>query len=90
MALTTLELTTLAFIYSMLATSICWRHKPLDVSYPITLETDITIAEILMKVSTHRLYPRSGFTDDAHRPVLPQNIPINERLLTSLAAKNGS
>ena len=90
MALTTLELTTLAFIYSMLATSVCWRHKPLDVSYPITLETDITIAEILTKVSTHYLHSRCGFTNGAHRPVLSQNIPINEPPLTSLAAKNGS
>lgn len=52
MALTTLELTTLAFIFMMLATSVCWRHKPLDVSYPIVLETEITIAEIVKKVST--------------------------------------
>ena len=52
MALTTLELTTLAFIFSMLATSVCWRHKPLDVAYPIILETNNTIAEILKKVSS--------------------------------------
>src|SRR5256885_8314531 len=52
MELTTLELTTLAFIFSMLATSVCWRHKPSDVGYPIVLKTETTIAEILKKVSS--------------------------------------
>ncbi len=51
--ITTLELTTLAFVFAMVGTSIFWRHKPQDVISPIILKTDTTIAEILKKVSKH-------------------------------------
>lgn len=47
--ITTLELTTLGFIFCMLAASYCWRHKPCDVQRPITLKTDTRIADILVE-----------------------------------------
>ncbi|EON68192.1 hypothetical protein W97_07341 [Coniosporium apollinis CBS 100218] len=37
LAITTFELTTLAFVFCTLATFFCWRHKPLDVDTPIVL-----------------------------------------------------
>lgn len=50
LALTTLEVTTISFIVVFLVTSFCWRHKPLDVSTAIVLETqthiDIIRAEV--------------------------------------------
>lgn len=46
---TTLELTTIAFIVCMLATSIFWRHKPTGISKPIVLRSKYTISEILIK-----------------------------------------
>ncbi|KAK2754576.1 hypothetical protein FQN54_006977 [Arachnomyces sp. PD_36] len=47
--ITTLELTTLSFIFCMLVTSYCWRHKPGDVERPIILKTNTSIADILIK-----------------------------------------
>lgn len=47
--LTTLELTTLGFIFCMLVTSYCWKHKPCDVERPIILKTDTEIADILIQ-----------------------------------------
>jgi hypothetical protein len=47
--LTTLELTTLGFIFCMLVTSYCWRHKPCDILRPIILQTDTKIADILLQ-----------------------------------------
>ncbi len=51
LAITTLELTTLGFIFAMLVISYFWRHKPQDIGRPIILKTDTTIAEILLNVS---------------------------------------
>ncbi|KAG8525571.1 uncharacterized protein KY384_009215 [Bacidia gigantensis] len=47
LSITTLELTTLAFIFAMLATSCFWRHKPQDVTTGIVLKTGITSREVL-------------------------------------------
>ena len=48
LALTTLELTTLGFIVCTIGTFFFWAHKPSDVDLPIVLETESTIAEILI------------------------------------------
>ncbi|KAJ9640402.1 hypothetical protein H2201_002552 [Coniosporium apollinis] len=45
LAVTTFELTTLAFVFCTLATFFCWRHKPLDVDTPIVLHTLTTLTE---------------------------------------------
>ena len=50
LAITTLEITTFAFIFADIATSCFWRHKPQDIKRPITLRSKICINEILMKV----------------------------------------
>jgi len=47
LAITTLELTTVAFIFCTLGTSFCWAHKPADVDRAIILETNCSIADIL-------------------------------------------
>lgn len=49
LAVTTLEVTTLAFILFALATSVCWRHKPRDIETAIILESDYTIEQILLE-----------------------------------------
>lgn len=50
LAITTLELTTLAFIMIMLATSYIWRDKPQDVTLGVMLESQHTLTEILREV----------------------------------------
>ena len=47
--ITTLELTTLGFIFCMLGTSYCWTYKPSDVERPLILESKYTISEIRSK-----------------------------------------
>jgi hypothetical protein len=49
LAITTLELSALAFIFCTLGTYFFWAHKPMDVGSSIILEPNITIAEILVK-----------------------------------------
>ncbi|KAL9106809.1 MAG: hypothetical protein Q9227_008231 [Pyrenula ochraceoflavens] len=49
LALSTLELSTLAFISSALGTVFTWLHKPMDVETPITLTLDVPMADILRR-----------------------------------------
>ncbi|KAF2843515.1 hypothetical protein M501DRAFT_925039 [Patellaria atrata CBS 101060] len=44
----TMEITTLGFIFCTLGINFCWRYKPMDVEIPITLNTDFTIQQILL------------------------------------------
>ncbi|KAI9668798.1 MAG: hypothetical protein M1831_000867 [Alyxoria varia] len=46
--ISTLELTTSAFIVCTAATSFCWRHKPADVRSSDVVHSDVGIAEILL------------------------------------------
>lgn len=48
LALTTLELSTLAIVVCTLGTYICWLRKPLDVEIPLIIRTKHTIASILL------------------------------------------
>lgn len=48
LAVTTMEMTTLAFIFFAFGTSVCWWYKPRDVEVPIILNTDYTIEQILL------------------------------------------
>ena len=48
LALTTLELTTLGFIVCTIGTSFLWAQKPSDISLPVVLTVECTIAEILV------------------------------------------
>ncbi|KAL8873051.1 MAG: hypothetical protein Q9174_001421 [Haloplaca sp. 1 TL-2023] len=47
LAITSLELTTLAFIFAMMLASWFWRRKPQDINKPITLKCTATIADIV-------------------------------------------
>lgn len=47
--LTVFELTTLGFIVCTIGTTFCWGHKPSDVAYAINIESNATIAEILLE-----------------------------------------
>lgn len=47
MAITTLELTTLAFIFCTLGTTFFWFHKPCDIELPVVIETDVSMTQIL-------------------------------------------
>lgn len=48
MAITTLELSTICFIFCTLFTCFCWRHKQQDVSCPIIIQPKIPLADILV------------------------------------------
>ena len=48
LTLTTLELSSIAFIFCTLNTFFFWHHKPLDAEVPIILETKTPIAQILV------------------------------------------
>ncbi|KIX08317.1 uncharacterized protein Z518_02973 [Rhinocladiella mackenziei CBS 650.93] len=47
LAVTTIEITTIGFIFCTLGINFCWRNKPMDVSTAIVLNTDHTIHHIL-------------------------------------------
>lgn len=51
LALSTFELSTLAFIFCTVNTLFFWRHKPLDIATAIVLPCKSTVAEILAKAS---------------------------------------
>lgn len=46
-ATTTLEITTLAYILCALVTTFFWRHKPMDVQLPITLNCPVSLDQIV-------------------------------------------
>ena len=48
LALSTFELSTLAFIFCSLNTFFFWRHKPLDIETPTTLYCGIKMADIIL------------------------------------------
>lgn len=47
LALTTLELSTVAIVVCAIMTSVCWMHKPHDVRYPIRIKMAATMAQVL-------------------------------------------
>jgi hypothetical protein len=49
LAVTTLELSTMAIVVCAIMTSVCWIAKPLDVRYPIRIHMTKTIAEVLQE-----------------------------------------
>lgn len=51
LAITSLELTTLAFIFAMVLASWFWKDKPQDVNKPFVLKSKAGISEILTNVS---------------------------------------
>lgn len=51
LAVSTLELTTLAFVFIMIACSVCWWQKPMDVSRPILLRVDVDFSTIHRETS---------------------------------------
>lgn len=48
LAITLGELTTAAFIVVSTGTMLCWHHKPAEIAMPEVIESDSTIAEILL------------------------------------------
>ena len=57
LALSTFELSTLAFIFCSLNIFFFWLHKPLDVEIPIVLHTDTRIADILLEAGDRAQEP---------------------------------
>jgi hypothetical protein len=49
LSITTLELTTVAFVVCTIATSFCWFHKPMDVETPVILAPGITVSGMLAR-----------------------------------------
>lgn len=57
LALSTFELSTLAFIFCSLNMFFFWLHKPLDVEAPIVLHTNTRIADILLEAGDRARQP---------------------------------
>ena len=55
LAITSLEVTTLAFIFAMILASWFWKDKPQDVNKPIVLNSRATISDICIKVGNYIL-----------------------------------
>ncbi|KFY38368.1 hypothetical protein V495_06612 [Pseudogymnoascus sp. VKM F-4514 (FW-929)] len=53
LSVTTLELTTISFIIVFFATSYCWMHKPAQVSRPVILHCETSIAQIRIQAGHH-------------------------------------
>lgn len=47
LALTTLELSTMAIVVCAIMTSICWISKPLDIRYPIRIHMQTAMADVI-------------------------------------------
>lgn len=48
--ITSLEVTTLAFIFAMILASWFWKDKPQDINVPIILKSKVTISDVLTNV----------------------------------------
>ena len=59
LAITCAELTTAAFIVCSAGTMYCWRHKPADVTVPEIIESDRSIADILLEAGDLARLPYS-------------------------------
>ncbi|KAL1979410.1 hypothetical protein VTN96DRAFT_6053 [Rasamsonia emersonii] len=59
LAITTGELTTAAFIVCSFGTTYCWVHKPADITTPDVIETDVSIAQILIRAGDRAKKPYS-------------------------------
>ncbi|EPE02473.1 tannase subunit [Ophiostoma piceae UAMH 11346] len=71
MAITTLEISTIAFIFCTIFTCFFWRLKPQDVSAPIVLELKVPLASVLVSAgdAASRPYsytPLDFANDDPH------------------------
>jgi hypothetical protein len=68
LAITTLELFALAIVVCSIAISWCWLHKPADVKFPVKLNMDTSIGNILVEggVPATRPYQQTpmDFVDD--------------------------
>jgi len=58
-SITTLELSTIAFVVCTIGTNIMWWSKPKDVFAPIVLKIDCTLEDLLAMVGPEILDPRS-------------------------------
>jgi len=59
LAITCGEVTTAAFIVCSFGTVLCWWHKPADVSTSVTIEANVSIAEILCEAGDLAAAPYS-------------------------------
>ncbi|MCJ1251867.1 hypothetical protein MMC30_009105 [Trapelia coarctata] len=68
LALSTFELSTLAFIFCTVNTFFFWRHKPLDIATAIVLPGKSTVADILEKSSDESSRQPSRMPLDSIKP----------------------
>lgn len=78
LGLTTLELTTLSFIFCTVQTLFFWSHKPLDVEEPIEVPCPTTLREILLKEDSQQILKRYVQT-----PLDCLNPPVSRTSLTA-------
>lgn len=75
LALTALELSTIAFISSAVGTFLCWFHKPMDVETPVTIQLDTPVAAIQAKAGhLHTPWSRTPLDFIHRRREWPWNI----------------
>ncbi|KAI9798873.1 MAG: hypothetical protein M1833_004376 [Piccolia ochrophora] len=64
--LTTLELTTLSFVFLMIACSICWWRKPMNILRPMVVRVDVDLSTVLREANAptrlHGLTPLGFLT----------------------------
>lgn len=78
LGLTTLELTTLSFIFCTVQTLFFWFHKPLDVEEPIEIRCNIPLRDILLEEGGQQRHNRYLQT-----PLDCLNPPISRTSLTA-------
>ncbi|KAJ4520088.1 hypothetical protein HRR75_001951 [Exophiala dermatitidis] len=57
LAITTLELTTIGFIFCTLGFNMCWKDKPMDITTTIRLKSNYTIEHILQEAGDNAREP---------------------------------
>lgn len=74
LAISSLELSTLAFIFCTMNTFFFWRHKPLDIETPIVLPCSTKVRDILIKAGD------PSTTQYAQTPLDFISPPVSQRL----------
>ncbi|KAJ5425342.1 hypothetical protein N7465_000412 [Penicillium sp. CMV-2018d] len=86
LAVTTIELSTVAIVGCTLMTSICWLHKLLDVYYPMQIKMNTSMGQVLQEAGpiAARPYRQTplDFVDDL-RPSWAHNINLYENAESS-------
>ncbi|KAK5443440.1 hypothetical protein LTS15_010585 [Exophiala xenobiotica] len=75
LAVSTLEMTTIGFIFCTLGVNICWKNKPMDVFTPTPLRCNYTMEQILeTRTSENAPAPNAASQEAGTQHVAPQDV----------------